>query len=201
LVALLSGREVVSATFERLFWRTRLSVNFVLLQATVNRLHHLPLAYHRNRNVGATMTEIDRGIAGAMTAFTDLFVQLLPSLIYLVTSTLLMFTHAARLSVLVLLFAPLPALIGAHAAKEQADRERALLQRWTKIFARLNEVLSGILVVKSFVMEAEEKQRFLDGVQDANSLVLRGVKTDARVSAAKNAAAALARISALGFGG
>jgi ATP-binding cassette subfamily B protein len=201
MAGLLAARELTAATFERCFWRTRLSVNFELLHVTVERLHQLPLTFHRNRSVGATMTEIERGIAGAMTAFTELFVQLLPALIYLGTSTILMFAIAPQLSLVVLLFAPLPAVIGARAAKEQTERERALLQRWTKIFARFNEVLSGITVVKSFVMEDEEKRRFLDGVKDANGLVLRGVATDARVNAAKNAAASSARLCALGLGG
>jgi ATP-binding cassette subfamily B protein len=200
-VALLAGKEVLNAAFERIFWRTRLAINFTLLQATVDRLHSLPLHYHRECSVGATMTKIERGIAGAMNAFSELFVQLLPAVMYLCLSVAVMVSIDLRLSLVVLALAPLPALIGARAANEQTDRESALLQRWTKIFARFNEVLSGIVVVKSFAMEEREKRRFLDGVQQANALVLRGVATDANVNTTKNAVMATARIAALALGG
>jgi ATP-binding cassette subfamily B protein len=201
LVVLLVAKESLSAVFERIFWRTRLAINFTLLHVTVERLHSLPLQYHRESSVGGTMTKIERGVSGAMSAFSELFVQLLPAVIYLCVSIAVMLSIDMRLSLVVLLFAPLPALIGARAAKEQTQREYALLQRWTRIFARFNEVLSGIVVVKSFVMEEQEKRRFLGGVQEANGLVLRGVGTDANVNAAKNAVMALARISALALGG
>jgi ATP-binding cassette subfamily B protein len=201
LIGVLVCREAVSSIQERLFWRTRLAINFALLHATVDRLHSLPLAYHRDQSVGATMTRIERGIAGAMSAFSDVMVQLLPSLVYLCVSLVVMLGIDARLSVVVLLFAPLPALIGALAAKEQSSREQALLERWVRIFSRFNEVLSGILVVKSFVMEEQEKRRFLSGVADANNLVLRGVAKDANHNALKNGAGTLARLVALGVGG
>ncbi len=40
-----------------------------------------------------------------------------------------------------------------RAAPEQVRRERSLLERWAKIYSRFNEVLSGILIVRSFTME------------------------------------------------
>jgi ATP-binding cassette subfamily B protein len=201
LVALLAIRELVTSWLDRAFWRTRLNINFALLHATVDRLHALPLSYHRDQSVGATMTKIERGISGAMSAFGEVMLQLLPSLIYLSVSLVVMLSIDVRLSIAVLAFAPLPALLGILASKEQMGREQQLLQRWTRIFARLNEVLSGMLVVKSFVMEEQEKRRFLGGVAEANQLVLRGVSRDANYNALKNGAATLARLVALSVGG
>lgn len=137
----------------------------------------------------------------AMSAFTEVLVQLFPALIYLCVSVVVMLRLDFRLSLVSLFFAPLPAVVGAFAASEQSQRERSLMERWTRVFARFNEVLSGIVVVKSFVMEDREKRRFLEGVQSANSVVLRGVATDARVNAVKSGIMACARLSALGVGG
>ena len=106
-----------------------------------------------------------------------------------------------QLSLAVMLFAPLPAIVGARAAKEQTAREQSLMARWTKVFSRFNEVLAGIVVVKSFTMEEREKRRFLGGVQGANALVLRGVATDAKNTACKNTLAVLARLLSLALGG
>ena len=201
LGVVLLTRELFAAALERLVWRVRLDANFALLSAAVDRLHTLPLSYHRNRGVGATMTRLDRGISGATAAFSDLLVQLLPSLAYLVLSLVVMFDLEWRLALSVLILAPLPAIVGAHAAREQVSRERRFLSRWTRAFARFNEVLNGIVVVKSFAMEDREKRRFLRGVSEANAIAIEGVRTDSRTTAAKNAAMALARLCALGPGG
>jgi ATP-binding cassette subfamily B protein len=81
------------------------------------------------------------------------------------------------------------------------QRERSLLDRWAKIYSRFNEVLSGILIVRSFSMEEIEKNRFLRDVSEANRLVVRGVATDAGYGATSNLVIALARIAAVALGG
>jgi ATP-binding cassette subfamily B protein len=201
LAVILLGAEALNARLDRLVWQVRLGVDYSLLTAAIDRLHALPLSYHRELSVGATMTRIQRGIAGTMAGFSEVIVRLLPALIYLTVSLVVMFRLEWRLALTVLLLAPLPALLGARAAREQTVREHALMERWTGLYARFNEVLSGILVVKSFVMEEQEKRRFLGGVGSANELVMRGVATDARTNATKNLLCALARLIALGWGG
>jgi ATP-binding cassette subfamily B protein len=102
---------------------------------------------------------------------------------------------------LVFAFMPIPALITALTTGEQTAREKELLQRWSSIYSRFNEVLSGIVTVKSFVMEEQEKIRFLQGVGDANRRVVEGVWRDSWIGASKNLCIVLARITALGWGG
>jgi ATP-binding cassette subfamily B protein len=70
-----------------------------------------------------------------------------------------------------------------------------------RIYSRFNEVLSGIVTVKSFAMEQTEKQRFMGHVGEANRLVLRGIGFDARVTALQQLLTALARVVVLGYGG
>ncbi len=201
LMALGVSREIVQGFSNWYSWRVRLGVNYGLLEATVSRLHTLPLAYHRNESVGGIMTKLDRGINGLVEALSNLAFGILPGLFYLCLSLFFMFRLDWRLSLVVLAFAPAPTLIGMWAACEQTTRERALVDRWTSIFSRFNEVLSGILTVKSFSMEDEEKRRFLSGVDDANALVLRGVGTDTKTGAVKNFAILLARVFSIALGG
>src|SRR5690606_39128393 len=106
-----------------------------------------------------------------------------------------------RLSLLVIAFTPLVLLIGVAAAPEQARREASLLDQWIRLYSRFNEVLTGIVTVRSFAMEEEEKQRFLVGLRRANRQVIRGVGRDSGVGAARNLVSALARIAAVGYGG
>ena len=97
-------------------------------------------------------------------------------------------------------FAPLPALVTALAAPAQTHRERRLLDAWARIYSRFNEVLSGIVTVKSFAMEEAEKQRFLGDVEAANDEVVRGVGFDARVGAGQNLVVCWRASRALAFG-
>src|SRR5207249_2957517 len=83
----------------------------------------------------------------------------------------------------------------------QNRRERTLLDSWSRIYSRFNEVLSGILTVRSFSMEDVEKKRFLGEVGEANKVVIRGVGIDSGVGAATNLVVAAARIAAIAFGG
>ncbi|MEA2750790.1 MAG: hypothetical protein QOI41_4933 [Myxococcales bacterium] len=201
LVAMLLAREALNGVLDCAIWRVRIGVGYDMMRATVERLHALPLAHHREQGVGAVMTKIERGISGSVAAFSEAAFHFVPAVVYLAISIVVMIRLDWRLSLVVIAFAPLPALLGTRAAKEQTTRERDLMRRWTSIFSRFNEALSGIAVVKSFVKEEDEKRRFLGGVSAANDVVLRGVVTDAKVTAAKNASMALARIAAIAFGG
>jgi ATP-binding cassette subfamily B protein len=193
-------REALSAVGNWMTWRTRLSVQHALLDATVGRLHDLSVAYHRSQPVGMLLTKLDRGVQGFMAAFAEIAFNLVPGLCFFALAFVLMFRLDWRLCLMLLGLVPVPALIGAYAARHQTTRDRALLDRWTRIYARFNEVLTGIVTVKSFAMEHAEKQRFIHQSGEANDLVLRGVGFDSRVSAAQNLSVVVARVAVLGAG-
>ncbi|HEY4706804.1 MAG TPA: ABC transporter ATP-binding protein, partial [Thermodesulfobacteriota bacterium] len=201
LVGLNLAREALNSLSNWLAWRVRLDVNHGILEATVSRLHTLPVAYHRQETVGGIMTKLDRGVNGFVGAISEMAFNVFPGIVYLLISLFIMFKLDSRLSFIVLFFAPLPAIIGMWAADEQTQRERMLIERWTRIFSRFNEVLTGIFTVKSFAMEEAEKGRFMAGVVSANRMVLRGVGIDTGVEAVKNIVGILAKVSALGAGG
>ena len=89
----------------------------------------------------------------------------------------------------------------ARAAPEQIRRERRLVERWSSIYGRFNEVLAGMMTVKGFDMEDAEKRRFLEGVREGNEVFRRGVRTDGCNGALRNLAATVARLAALALGG
>jgi len=201
LAALAICREAFDGLANWLTWRTRIGLQYALLEATIGKLHKMPLAMQRSEGVGAIMTRLDRSIQGLTSAVSLLLFSSLPAVIFLCIATVIMFNLDWRLALLVLVFAPLPALIAAYAAPEQTERERTLLDRWARIYSRFNEVLSGILIVRSFTMEDAEKARFLRDVGEANKVVVRGVAIDAGYASAANLVIALARLAAVGVGG
>lgn len=193
-------RDGLGAVSNWLTWRTRISVHYSLMEETVGRLHRLPLSFHREEGVGATLTRLERGIQGFVGMVTDIAFNVIPAATYLIISVCVMLQLDWRLALLVLAFTPGPALITRWAATRQTAREKNLMDRWVKIYARFNEVLSGIVTVKSFAMEEREKQRFLHDVYGANGVVIRGVGFDSRVSLAQNGVILLARVAALALG-
>ena len=194
------GREASSATADWLTWRTRIGLQYALLEATIGKLHRMPLRMQRSEGTGALMTRLDRSIQGLVGATAQLLFSVLPALLFLILAANIMIQLEWRLALIVLLFAPVPALFAVRAGPEQVRREKTLLDKWSAIYSRFNEVLSGILVVRSFAMEDAEKERFLRDVGEANRAVIRGVATDAGYGAASNLVVALARLTALTAG-
>ena len=194
-------REAGTGVTNWLTWHTRLGLHHALLEATVGRLHRMPLSLHRTEGVGAIMTKLDRGIQGFIGAVSQILFNIFPAVLYLGISIVVMLKLDWRLALLVLGFTPLPAILAAFSAPEQIERERTLLEGWGKIYSRFNEVLSGIVTVRSFSMEEIEKKRFLKNVHEANQVVARGVAIDSAFSAATNVVIMLARVAATALGG
>lgn len=193
-------RELMGGWANWLSWRTRIGLQYALLEATVGKLHSMPLRLQRSEGVGAIMTRLDRSIQGFVGGVSLILFNVLPSVIFLVLAAWIMLTLDWRLALLTFLLAPLPAWISSRAGPEQTHRERALLDRWAHIYSRFNEVLSAIVVVRSFAMEKAEKERFLRDVSQANQVVIRGVATDAGYGAASNLVVAVARLWVIGLG-
>jgi ATP-binding cassette subfamily B protein len=201
LIGLSLLRELATGYTNWQTWHARLGIHYALLENTVERLHRMPLSLHRAEGVGAIMTKLDRGIQGFIGALTQILFNVFPAILYLCISLVVMLRLNWKLAVLVSCFLPLPAAIAAWAGPEQNRRERALLDKWSKIYSRFNEVLSGIVTVRSFSMEDAEKQRFLRDVNEANRVVIRGVGLDTGLGAATDLVVAFARIAALALGG
>src|SRR5207248_210167 len=159
LAGLALGRELFTAFSNWLTWDTRLGIHYRLLEATVGRLHRMPLKLQRSEGVGAIIAKLDRSIQGFIGAITTILFNVFPAVLYLGISIFIMWRLNWKMAVLVLCFAPFPAFIAAIASPEQVRRERSLLDQWAKIYGRFNEVLSGILTVRSFAMEDAERTR------------------------------------------
>jgi ATP-binding cassette subfamily B protein len=201
LAAIEVGRAGLGAVSSSLTWRVRTDVDYTLRERILAKLTTASVDYHQAEGVGGLTTKVNQSIAAFVAAFADVAFSVLPSFVYLAISLMAMWRMDWRLAVVVIAFTPLPALIGARAAREQTERERRLMDHWTKLYSRLNEVLAGIRTVKLFAMEDAEQRRFLAGQREGNAIVLDGVRTDSRNGAIRGLAASLARLTAIGLGG
>jgi ATP-binding cassette subfamily B protein len=197
-VSLLSN--AASAFSNWMGWDVRLDVHYNLLNETVERLHVLPSDFHKKEGVGSIMTKLERSIQGFVGAVSEIFFNVLPSVLYLVMSLVVMFKFDWRMTLVVLVFVPLPTLIAWKVSPKQVKREKFLMNQWAGIYNRFNEVLTSIVTVRSFAMEDHEKMRFMKNVNRANDKVKKGVFFDSYAGASQRFVTVLARIAALGLG-
>jgi ATP-binding cassette subfamily B protein len=195
------GNQALGGFLNWLTWRVRINVQFNVQRAVVDRLFSLPISFFRKRSVGGIVVQMNRGIDGYMGAFSEVTTRILPNLLYLSISLVSMYFLNLYLFLLALAFAPLPTLIGIWAAKEQQEREQKLLTSWSRVFARFNEALSGISLVKCFGKESSEGNWFMNRVAEANRIVMRGVQRDTSVGSVTGLITRLGRIAIALLGG
>jgi ATP-binding cassette subfamily B protein len=198
LVSLISN--LASAFSNWMGWDVRLNVHDILLNEVVGRLHVLPSDFHKKEGVGSVMMKLERSIQNFVGAVSEIFLNVLPSVLYLLMALVVMFRLDWKMTLLVLAFAPLPTLIAWKVSPQQVKREKFLMNQWARIYSRFNEVLSSIVTVRSFAMEDNEKMRFMKNVKRANEKVKKGVYYDSLVGSAQRFITVLARIAALAFG-
>jgi ATP-binding cassette subfamily B protein len=201
LVGLAVFDRVTSGIGNWLTWKVRIAIKYSLLDASVGKLHNLPKSYHSEEGVGAVLTRLERGIEGVVAAISDIAFEVIPAVGYLAFAAVAMAQMDWRLFLVVMAFVPLPGIIAALAAPTQTRREKKLLDKWASIYGRFNEVLSSISLVRSFTMERRETDKFLDRVDDANDVVVRGVAFDTSVEAVSQFSTTIARVAAIGTGG
>jgi ATP-binding cassette, subfamily B, bacterial len=181
-------------------WDVRLDVHDALLNEIVGRLHVLPSDFHKKEGVGSIMMKLERSIQNFVGAVSEIFLNVLPSVLFLAMALGVMFKLDWRMTLLVLVFAPLPTLIAWKVSPRQVKREKFLMNQWGRIYSRFNEVLSSIITVRSFAMEDNEKMRFMKNVRRANEKVKKGVYYDSLSGSMQKFITIMARIAALGAG-
>jgi ATP-binding cassette, subfamily B, bacterial len=171
-----------------------------LMDVSVRRLLRLPVGFHASAGSGGRLNRLNGGVDSVAVTFLDLGAHAIPTLAYLVIAVVLMVELDARLALLVVAFAPLPALIGVWAAREQTGRDRDLRDRWTRIFSRFGEALSGVATLKAFGAETTEAERFLTELRDADGVVVRGMTRDTWTVNLQGLVSDLATASVWGLG-
>src|SRR5437868_6630329 len=106
LAALALSREGAHAISDWLIWRTRIGLQYALLEATIGKLHRMPLRLQRSQGVGAIMTRLDRSIQGFVAAVSQILFSVLPAIIFLVMAVWIMAVLDWHLTLIVLIFAP-----------------------------------------------------------------------------------------------
>lgn len=201
LLAVLSlVRQLGEAAASLLSWRARLKINRRLLSEATARLHELPVAYHQARGIGETMTRLDRGITAFMEALSSVAFHVLPAFVYLSLSLVFMLRLSPKLAVVALVFVAPPLLLGRRDMRGLVELERAILERWCRVYDRFQQVLAGMKTVKSFAREEDEQALFVRKVGETQGEVMRSVRLQTKLGAGRGICVQMGRVAVLGAG-
>jgi len=201
LVALECARALLNLLVSWRTWEIRLELEQRLRAAMADRLKKLALPVYMQEGVGGLLNKFNTAATGVVSVFTDFAFTFPSTVLYLVLAIWAMARMNLVLSLVVLAFAPVPALVGMLAAPEQTRRQHALLDAWTSLYARLYEVLAGIGTVRSFAMETREYESFVAAQDENYRIVKRGAVRDGLTAALAAAPEMLARLAVLAAGG
>lgn len=200
LAALQTTRQLGESLAALWSWRARLRINRHLLREATARLHELPVAYHQARGIGETMTRLDRGITAFMEALSSVAFQVLPAIVYLGLSLVFMLRLSPALALVAVVFVLPPLVSGRRDMQGLVELERAILDRWCRIYDRFQQVLAGMKTVKSFARERDEQERFVLAVRDTQAEVMKSVRLQTKLGAGRGICVQLGRVAVLSAG-
>lgn len=129
-------------------------------QAVYRHLQRLSLSYYEKRQTGTIMSYITNDVAALQGALVDSIIELVTELSILLGSLVMMFYLHWKLSALTLITTPLVAYTMNIFGKKLRTTSTVMQERAADITSVLQETISAVRVVKSFVREDYEVERF-----------------------------------------
>jgi len=163
-----------------------------LRAATYAHLHRLSVRFFTDRRVGELVSRLSSDVTLVRAALTNNVATVLSQLLTFVGSLVLMLILNWRLTLFVLLLAPLVGISGAVFGRRLRGLSMAVQDQLADGTAMAEEALSGTRVVKAFTREPYEVKRYRDQMERAFGVTMR-------LTVVRSAFGPL--IAFLGFGG
>ena len=129
-------------------------------------LQSLSLKYYADHRTGEVVSRLTNDVSQLQTAVTDNLVALLRQAITLVGAAVLLFWLNWRLTLIILTGIPIISLTMVALGRQIRKAAKAVQDALAQSANVVEETVSGIRIVKSFVREAHEIGRFADRVND-----------------------------------
>ncbi len=159
-------RGVVSFTLNYLINWLGQRVVFDLRFQSYRHLNRLSLSYYDQRQTGKIMARLTGDIDVIQYMITGGFVTLITDIVTLVAVTGVIFWKEWRLALITLAAVPLYVVVYKLYLKYIRDLSVQLREKWDAMLGTLQEKIAGISVVKAFVREDYETERFMQTVKE-----------------------------------
>jgi subfamily B ATP-binding cassette protein MsbA len=138
-----------------------------------NHLTSLPVSFFANRRVGELTSRLASDVSVVQTVTTGSITELLRSSLLLIGGVTIIFVTNFRLSLLMLAIVPV-VIVSAHLYGRYVRKLSTKVQdRLAEANSVLEETLSAIRIVQSFVREPYERDRYRDRIQESLQLAVK----------------------------
>jgi len=168
-------RGVVSFTLNYLINWLGQRVVFDLRFQSYRHLNRLSLSYYDQRQTGKIMARLTGDIDVIQYMITGGFVTLITDIVTLVAVTGVILWKEWRLALITLAVVPLYVVVYKLYLKYIRDLSVQLREKWDAMLGTLQEKIAGISVVKAFVREDYETERFMQTVKENFALGMKQV--------------------------
>lgn len=168
-------RGVVSFTLNYLINWLGQRVVFDLRFQSYRHLNRLSLSYYDQRQTGKIMARLTGDIDVIQYMITGGFVTLITDIVTLVAVTGVIFWKEWRLALITLAVVPLYVVVYKLYLKYIRELSVQLREKWDAMLGTLQEKIAGISVVKAFVREDYETDRFMQTVKENFALGMKQV--------------------------
>ena len=149
-----------------------------LRDALFTHLARLPLGYFHRTKTGQVIAKVLSDTEQAKTVITEVVTKTIQNVAQIVATIVVLVTYSPKLTVLSLVIAPLLTAALQPLLRKLRRGHRRLRNDYGELTSVLQEVVSGIRLVKSFAGERYETDRFME----ASRRYSQGMKKVARVS-------------------
>lgn len=165
------------------------------------KFQKMPLAYYDKQQTGTVMSYITNDVAVMQSAIVDNLIELVTESSILIGSLVMMVYLDWKLSLLTLMTIPLVGFAMKIFGRKLKSTSTVIQERAAEITSLLQESISAIRVVKSFVREAYEIKRFEDQNWRNFQAAMKNVKLSSLLTPTVEFLAAIAVTFIVWFGG
>jgi subfamily B ATP-binding cassette protein MsbA len=158
-----------------------------LRDAVFRHLQRLPLGFFQKNKTGQIMSTVMADTEQTRAVITEVVTRSLQNATMLIASIVVLFTLSTRLTLVALVIAPILTLTMQPILRRLRSGHRVLRSEYGEITSVLQEVISGVRLVKSFRGEPYEDKRFMR----ASSVFATGARRVTRLSFASQPIAEL----------
>jgi subfamily B ATP-binding cassette protein MsbA len=144
-----------------------------LRDSVFRHLQRLPLAYFQRTKTGQIISRVLADTEQTKALITELVTRTLQNLAQIVGTIVILFNYSVKLTLIALVIAPLLTLSLQPVLRRLRKGHRRLRGDYGEITSVLQEVVSGVRLVKSFRGEAYEDRRFTDASHRYSSGMVR----------------------------
>lgn len=189
--------------FNEFYWVSYIEQRVIktLREQVFDHILSQPLSFFSSRKTGSIISRITNDIDSVNVAFNRSFTKLIRDPVMIFIYVYILFQISWQLALIALIIFPLTTAAIQSIGRSLKRKSRRVQERISDITSNLQEVISGVKVVKAFAMENYESRKFAQRTNDHYRAVLRQVRLKRLASPLSETLGISVMVGVLWYGG